>query len=69
MTNDMPVLDAMAASVRNEVYILVDGIEAMILTGCRTAAGANLKVEFADGSSDWKIVPADSMIQVTRVVS
>jgi hypothetical protein len=69
MTNDMPVLEAMSLSVRNEVYIDVFGLEAMIVTGCRIGTKACMTVEFAEGNTGNYDVDSTSTVKVVRVVS
>lgn len=69
MTHHMPVLDAMALSVRHEVYINVFGLEAMIVTGCRIGSKACMTVEFAEGNTGAYDVPSTSTVEITRVVS
>lgn len=70
MTTTRLLTDILPLSVRNEVYVLVNGREAMVVTGGRTSTGLFVTVQFEDRTSlDLINLPLDTEFPVIRVLS
>jgi hypothetical protein len=69
MTSNVNASEALRLSVRNEVYVLVDGVERMIETGCFFGqAGVRMASLRLDDNTVIN-VPATDDVLVSRIVS
>jgi hypothetical protein len=60
----MNAADALALSVRNDVYLIVDGTEKFVQTGCFVAQAGVRMAGFRLEDGTWVHVPADSDVIV-----
>jgi hypothetical protein len=60
----MNATDALAASIHNDVYLTVDGVEKFIRTGCFQAVNGVRVAAFQLEDRTWVRVPADDQVNV-----
>jgi hypothetical protein len=63
----MNATDALAESARNEVYLMVDGMERMIDTGCFIGRAGVRMASIKLDNGTWLEVPADADLIVSRI--